>query len=138
MEAVASVVHDRMPVILDADGYDLWLDPGMRDVAVASELLKPYDARLMRCFPVSTRINSVANEARGTCPDAESSVLVDRSVGLCDTAKRLTDCSYPLRWVVCRAIEISLAEGAVAASQESHDGNRMESFPKISNKLASL
>jgi hypothetical protein len=26
--------------------------------ASASELLKPYDARLMRCYPVSTRVNS--------------------------------------------------------------------------------
>jgi putative SOS response-associated peptidase YedK len=51
-----------MPVILDPDSYDLWLDPGMRDVAAASDLLKPYDARQMRCFPVSTRINHVAND----------------------------------------------------------------------------
>jgi putative SOS response-associated peptidase YedK len=51
-----------MPVILDLDSYDLWLDPGMRDAAAASELLKPYDARLMRCYPVSTRINHVAND----------------------------------------------------------------------------
>jgi putative SOS response-associated peptidase YedK len=51
-----------MPVILDPDSYDLWLDPGMKDVAAASELLKPFDARLMRCFPVSTRINRVAND----------------------------------------------------------------------------
>ena len=60
--AVTSAVHDRMPVILDPHGYDLWLDPGMRNVAEASELLKPYDARLMRCYPVSTRINRVAND----------------------------------------------------------------------------
>jgi len=26
------------------------------------DLLKPYDARLMRCYPVSTRINHVAND----------------------------------------------------------------------------
>ena len=51
-----------MPVILDPDGYDLWLDPGMSDANVASELLKPYDARQMRCYPVSTRINHVAND----------------------------------------------------------------------------
>ena len=60
--AVASAVHDRMPVILDPDSYDLWLDPWMRDAAAASEMLKPYDARLMRCYPVSTRINHVAND----------------------------------------------------------------------------
>jgi putative SOS response-associated peptidase YedK len=40
--AVTSPVHDRMPVILDPDGYDLWLDPGMRDAGAASELLKPF------------------------------------------------------------------------------------------------
>ncbi len=60
--AVTSAVHDRMPVILDPDGYELWLDPGMRNVDAASELLKPFDARLMRCFPVGSRINSVAND----------------------------------------------------------------------------
>ncbi len=44
--AVAGKVHDRMPVILDPDSYDLWLDPGMRDVTAASELLKPYNYAL--------------------------------------------------------------------------------------------
>jgi len=60
--AVTSTVHDRMPVILEPDSYDLWLDPGMQNVAAVSDLLKPYDARQMRCFPISTRINHVAND----------------------------------------------------------------------------
>lgn len=60
--AVTSAVHDRMPVILDPDAYDLWLDPGMQNVAAVSDLLKPHNARLMRCYPVSTRINHVAND----------------------------------------------------------------------------
>jgi putative SOS response-associated peptidase YedK len=59
---VTSAVHDRMPVILDPDSYDLWLDPGMRDVDAATDLLKPYDARAMRCYPVSSRVNSVVND----------------------------------------------------------------------------
>jgi SOS response associated peptidase (SRAP) len=49
---VTSVVHDRMPVILDPDSYDLWLDPGMNNVTAATDLLKPCDPRLMRCYPV--------------------------------------------------------------------------------------
>ena len=69
--AVTSAVHDRMPVILDPDDHDLWLDPGMRDVGAASDLLKLYDARSMRCYPVSVRINSVAND------DAECSAPVE-------------------------------------------------------------
>jgi len=60
--AVTSAVHDRMPVILDPDAYDLWLDPGMQNVEAASELLKPYSAERMRCYPVSTRINHVVND----------------------------------------------------------------------------
>ena len=60
--AVTSAIHDRMPVILDPDAYDLWLDPGMADVHVVSELLKPYNARLMRCYSVSSRVNHVGND----------------------------------------------------------------------------
>jgi putative SOS response-associated peptidase YedK len=77
--AMTSAVHDRMPVILDPDSYDLWLDPGMTNVGAASDLLKPYDARLMRCFPISTRINHVAND------DEECS----RCVELAQTQNRL-------------------------------------------------
>jgi putative SOS response-associated peptidase YedK len=51
-----------MPVILDPDSYDLWLDPGMQNVALVSELLMPYDARQMRYYPVSSRVNHVAND----------------------------------------------------------------------------
>jgi putative SOS response-associated peptidase YedK len=60
--AVTSAIHDRMPVILDRESYDLWLDPGMTNVQVILELLKPYAARLMRSYPISTRINHVAND----------------------------------------------------------------------------
>jgi putative SOS response-associated peptidase YedK len=60
--AVTSPVHDRMPVILGPDSYDLWLDPGMNNVDAAAELLKPYGARFMRRYPISTRINHVAND----------------------------------------------------------------------------
>jgi putative SOS response-associated peptidase YedK len=76
--AVTSAVHDRMPVILDPDCYDLWLDPGMRDVNAASELLKPCDARLMRCYPVSTRINSVANDDEECSAPVELGEIQDR------------------------------------------------------------
>jgi len=69
--AATSEVHDRMPAILDPASYDLWLDPAMRDVDAASELLKPYDARLMRSYPVSSRVNRVGDD------DAECSSAVE-------------------------------------------------------------
>jgi putative SOS response-associated peptidase YedK len=59
---VTAMIHDRMPVILDPSAYNLWLDPGMKKVAAISDILQPYDAGLMRCYPVSTRLNSAAND----------------------------------------------------------------------------
>ena len=76
--AVTSPVHDRMPVILDPKAYDGWLDPGMTNVAAASELLKPFDARLMRSYPVSTRINSVANDDVECCRPVELAEVQNR------------------------------------------------------------
>lgn len=60
-----------MPVILDPSNYDLWLDPGMTNVDVACDLLKPYDAGIMSSYPVSARVNHVAND------DAECSAPVE-------------------------------------------------------------
>ena len=57
--AVTSPVHDRCPssLIPTATIYG-----SIRDVSVASEMLKPYEARAMQCYPVSTRINHVGND----------------------------------------------------------------------------
>jgi putative SOS response-associated peptidase YedK len=60
-----------MPVILDPSNYDLWLDPGMTNVDSARDLLNPYDARAMRCYPVSTRINHVTNDDEACSAPAE-------------------------------------------------------------------
>jgi putative SOS response-associated peptidase YedK len=75
---VTSAVHDRMPVILRKDDYDVWLDPGMQNVAAISEMLKPYDARLMRSYPVSTRVNSVVNDDAAFSAPVELGGIQDR------------------------------------------------------------
>ena len=67
-----------MPVILPDEAYDLWLDPGMNNVSAASELLQPYDARLMRCYLVSMRINHVANDDEECCLAVERAEVQDR------------------------------------------------------------
>src|ERR1700733_4249839 len=69
--AVALPVHDRMPVILDPDCYDLWLDPGMQDVKVVADMLQPFDARLMKSYPVSNRVNHVTNDDEGCSKPVE-------------------------------------------------------------------
>ncbi|MBZ5651457.1 MAG: SOS response-associated peptidase [Acidobacteriia bacterium] len=55
-------VHDRMPVILAPEHHDRWLDPSLRDAATAVTLLNPFASHLMRRYPVSMRVNLVAND----------------------------------------------------------------------------
>ncbi len=54
-------IHDRMPVFVQADDYDLWLDSDAPLPAVQS-LLKPYPSARMAAYPVSTYVNSPRNE----------------------------------------------------------------------------
>jgi putative SOS response-associated peptidase YedK len=51
-----------MPAILSPEHYDLWLDAGFRRTAALKELLSPFDAKLMKRFHVTTRVNFVKND----------------------------------------------------------------------------
>lgn len=52
---LASEVHNRMPVILDADDYDAWL--------AGDEIpLVPFDSERMTARPISTTITNVRNQ----------------------------------------------------------------------------
>jgi putative SOS response-associated peptidase YedK len=66
-------IHDRMPVIIARDDYDLWLDPGMTDPDKLTNLLKPFDSRKMRLYPVSTTVSNVKNDGPD-CAKEEISV----------------------------------------------------------------
>lgn len=53
-------IHDRMPVILDADAAARWLDPALED---AQALLRPYPDEALEIYEVSSRVNSPRNDA---------------------------------------------------------------------------
>jgi putative SOS response-associated peptidase YedK len=55
-------IHDRMPVILHPDAYDLWLDKGVSNPEQLQLLYPPYPADLMTLYPVSTLVNSPQND----------------------------------------------------------------------------
>ena len=59
---VLKPIHDRMPVILDPDQYDTWLDPSIRDADALKSLLKPYPAERLEFWPVSRRVGNPAND----------------------------------------------------------------------------
>jgi len=61
-ELVADV-HDRMPVILDPDDYDFWLDPAMKDEEALKELAQTvYPGEALEAYRVSTHVNNPQND----------------------------------------------------------------------------
>ena len=64
-------IHDRMPVILSEEDYARWLDPRNQNVSELQALLKPFDAELMRAYPVSTRVNNARNDDAGLLEPVE-------------------------------------------------------------------
>ena len=55
------MIHDRMPMIIDPNGWSDWLDPANGDVADLRSLLAPAAASGLMTYPVSTAVNSVRN-----------------------------------------------------------------------------
>jgi len=51
-------VHNRMPVILAPEKYDLWIDPAAQQMDSLQALLKPYPAEEMEGYPVSKMVNN--------------------------------------------------------------------------------
>jgi putative SOS response-associated peptidase YedK len=60
---IVGKLHDRMPVILEPNDYDLWLDPSVHEPERLLPLLKQFPAEKMASHPVSTLVNSPANES---------------------------------------------------------------------------
>jgi putative SOS response-associated peptidase YedK len=54
-------IHDRMPVVLQPDTFDLWLDPDMEEASELTALLRPGPAGTIVHRPVSQRIGNVRN-----------------------------------------------------------------------------
>ncbi|MFD2614609.1 SOS response-associated peptidase [Paenibacillus gansuensis] len=59
---LAEKVHDRMPVILNENGIDLWLDTNNMDKDLLTSLLTSYPTEEMKLFPVSKAVNYVKNQ----------------------------------------------------------------------------
>ena len=75
--ALVAPLHDRMPVVLEPDQWNLWLDPEAPLEAVRA-LLAPAPEGLLAAWPVSTRVNRVRHDdARCVEPAPPESELLD-------------------------------------------------------------
>jgi putative SOS response-associated peptidase YedK len=64
-------LHDRMPVILSPNDYDVWLDPACDDRAGLEKLLDAYPADEMQFRPVSKTVSNARNEGPECVEPAE-------------------------------------------------------------------
>jgi len=54
-------LHDRMPVILEPEDWDRWLDPEITDAEPLADLLDPPSERVIAYHPVGTDVGNVRN-----------------------------------------------------------------------------
>ena len=61
--SLMETIHRRMPVILEPDGYEQWLDPSDQSPTQLDGLLKSYPAEEMEAYPVSRLVNRPSNDS---------------------------------------------------------------------------
>ena len=76
-------IHDRMPVILSPNDYDVWLDPERQDPTELTYIYEPYPAADMETYRVDPRVNSSRNEGADLvrpldAPTQQSDLFADR------------------------------------------------------------
>lgn len=59
---VVGEIHHRMPVILPPESYATWLNTAIQAPEELTALLVPYPSNHMEAYPVSTHVNSPAND----------------------------------------------------------------------------
>lgn len=84
-EALAHI-HHRMPVILEPEDYDAWLNSDGVGVDEAAGLLRPADDGLLEAVPVSERVNKVANDDASIQEPAAAPAAEDGEPGKAETS----------------------------------------------------
>ncbi len=57
-----SEIHNRMPVVVPPDAFDLWLNWANVDEVTAVSLIVPAQEDLFEAYEVSTAVNRAAND----------------------------------------------------------------------------
>lgn len=71
-------IHDRMPVILRPEQYDVWLDHEA-DAAALESLFAPYEGDDLRAYVVSSVVNKVDNDGPDCIAPAEAPLVTEQT-----------------------------------------------------------
>jgi putative SOS response-associated peptidase YedK len=58
-QGVVATLHDRMPLVLSPETFNVWIDPSVKDVR---PILEKASADGLTCYPVSRAVNTVRND----------------------------------------------------------------------------
>jgi putative SOS response-associated peptidase YedK len=67
-----TAIHDRMPVFVPKDAFDLWLDCANVEADVAATLIRPAADDLLEAYEISTAVNRVANDSEALLQPASA------------------------------------------------------------------
>ena len=67
-----SAIHERMPVFVQPQAFELWLDCANVEAEVAAALIAPASEALLEVHEVSTAVNRVANDSAALIAPATS------------------------------------------------------------------
>jgi putative SOS response-associated peptidase YedK len=56
-------LHDRMPVVIWKEDFDLWLDRSVEDPERLLPLLEPISSQELEIYPVGLEVNSPKNDS---------------------------------------------------------------------------
>jgi len=85
-----SALHDRMPVFIAPDAFDIWLDCANVEAEVAAALIRPAAEDLLEAYPVSTAVNRVVNDSAALVAPAPADALSEPAVPAAKPAKART------------------------------------------------
>src|SRR5579863_5393131 len=76
-----AAIHERMPVFVQKEAFNLWLDCANVEAGVAAALIRPAEDSLLEAYEISTAVNRVANDSAALiAPLSAAAAAAERQV----------------------------------------------------------
>jgi putative SOS response-associated peptidase YedK len=83
-----SVIHERMPVFVPKQAFDLWLDCANVEADVATARIRPADDALLEAYEISPAVNRVANDFEALLVPASAAPIAPEQTVSVTAAKK--------------------------------------------------
>ena len=78
-------IHPRMPVFVQPEDFDSWLDCDAVPAEAAAALIKPADDALLEVHPISSAVNRVANDSEALIAPLSAQAAAEEAATLAAT-----------------------------------------------------